>query len=266
MNADQRPIIWNYGGGTQTAAIAVLISQGKLPVPERAVMSNTGRESSATWKYLDNFMRPLLRKVRLEVEIVPHSYSAQDLYNGNGTLLIPAYTKDGEGQLRSFCSGEWKRDAVYRYLREPERGYGPKNPIIQWIGFTLDEIGRCSPSKRKWAEIKWPLLMDYSVTLRRRDCVRLVVDAGLPPPPKSSCYICPYRSNAEWREQRDNEPEDHAKAIEIEREIRAKDERGGLFLHRSGVPLEQADFGDNDAPEHSLFGRGETCAAGVCWT
>lgn len=264
---DTRPIIWSFGGGKQTAALAVLITQGKLPVPERAVMANTGRESSATWRYLENHLQPLLNTVGLTVEIVPHSYAKKDLYDNKGRVLIPAFTTGAKGQLLTFCSGEWKRDVVYRYLREPERDYGPKNPIIQWIGFSRDEIGRCKPSRRKWAEIQWPLIMGYGPTYSRQDCVRLVVAAGLPEPPKSRCWLCPYMNNQEWREQRDNEPSDHALAIQADREIRARDQRGGLFLHRSGVPLEDADLSTPDVPDHPLFGRGEVCVSGAgCWT
>lgn len=261
-----KPIVWSNGGGTQSAAIAVLISQGKLPVPERAVIADTGRESSSTWRYLENYIRPLLWKVGLEVEIVSHSYALHDLYDPQGRTLIPAFTAESKGQLLTFCSGEWKRDVIYRFLREPERGYGPKNPIIQWIGFSRDEIGRCKPSKRKWAEIQWPLIMGYGPTYSRADCVRIVEDAGLPTPPKSRCWMCPFMTNKEWREQRDIDPQDHQKAIALDNEIRARDERGGLFIHRSGVPLELADLGESDAAEHPLFGRGETCASGLCWT
>jgi hypothetical protein len=261
-----KPIIWSYGGGTQTAAIAVLITQGKLPVPERAVMADTGREASVTWRYLESHIRPLLRTVGLEVEVVPHRYALKDLYDSRGRVLIPAFTTKAEGQKLTFCSGEWKRDVVYRYLREPERGYGPKNPIIQWIGFSRDEIGRCKPSKRKWAEIQWPLIMGYGPTYSRKDCVRIVEGAGLPTPPKSRCWMCPYMNNAEWRELRRDDPADFDRAVGVDREIRARDTKGGLYLHRSGVPLEAADLGTEDVPDHPLFGRGETCASGHCWT
>ena len=35
----ERAIVWSYGGGVQSAAIAVLVVQGKLPRPERIVMA-----------------------------------------------------------------------------------------------------------------------------------------------------------------------------------------------------------------------------------
>ena len=266
-----KPIIWSNGGGTQSAAIAVLIAQCKLPVPERVVMADTSRECSQTWTYLDNCIRPLLWKVGLEVEVVPHSYADADLYSisKDGSkrpdLLLPVWTKNGNGRRRPFCSGRWKRDAVHKYLREPERGYGPKNPIIQWLGFSRDEIGRCKPDKLKWIDIHWPLIMGYDLTLTRKDCIQIVIDAGLPKPPKSRCWMCPHQNNVEWAELRDKYPEEFQKAVALDAEVHAWDERDGLYLHHSGVPLAKADLSLPDAPEHPLFGRGEECEAGMCW-
>lgn len=260
-----KPIIWSYGGGKQSVAIGVLIAEGKLPVPERAVIADTGREASSTWEYLHQHMQPVLDKIGLKVEIAPHSLATKDLYNNEGKTLLPAFTKGGEGQLLAFCSGEWKREVVMRYLRE--RGYGPQNPITQWFGFSLDEIGRCAPARRKWAQPEWPLLMGYlPKALTRNDCISVILDYGLPEPWKSRCKQCPYMTNEEWLAQKTYYPADHLVAIQIDREIRERDDRGGLFLHRSGVPLDQADLTVPDKPEHPLFGRGETCQHGVCWT
>jgi len=260
-----KPIIWNYGGGKQSVAIAVLITQGKLPVPERAVIADTGREVSSTWRYLKEHAQPLLDRVGLRVEIVPHSYALHDLYSTEGKPLMPMFTGDG-GQLGAFCSGEWKRDAVLRWLREPERGYGPKNPVVQWIGYSRDEIGRCKPSRRKWADVQWPLLMGYGLTLSRQDCVNVILDAGLPEPRKSRCKMCPFTRNEEWLDQKESDPADHIEAITIDREIRALDRDNAVYLHESRVPLELVDLRRQDKPEHPLFGRGENCDSAGCFT
>ena len=260
------PIIWNYGGGWQSVALAVLIKRGVLPRPERGVIANTGRESSATWRYLTEHAQPLLDSIGLTIEIIPHSYALRDLYDGKNRPLIPAFTAGGKGQTRAYCSGEWKRDVVYRWLREPERGYGPRNPIIQWIGYSRDEIGRCKPAKQKYVEIQWPLIMGYGVTMTRAECGAVILAEGLPLPVKSACSICPWRTNAEWAWQKEHEPADHLYAIQVDREITRTDERDGLFLHRSGVPLEFADLSTPDAPEHPLFGRGEGCDVSGCFT
>lgn len=261
-----KPIIWNYGGGKQSVAIGVLIAEGKLPVPERAIIVDTGREASTTWRYLIDHMQPLLDTVGLTVEIIPHRYSRVDLYDDKGSVLIPAWTAGGSGQLRGFCSGEWKRDAAYRWLREPERGYGPTNPIHQWLGYSLDEIGRCKPSRRKWAEVQWPLLMGYGVTMTRTQCVELILSHGLPEPKKSRCWMCPFMANAEWADQKESEPRDHDKAIALDRRITANDQRDGLFLHHSGVPLADADLTVRGERELPLFNQVGACNAAGCWT
>ena len=34
----ERSLVWSYGGGTQSVAIAVLVAEGHLPTPERVVI------------------------------------------------------------------------------------------------------------------------------------------------------------------------------------------------------------------------------------
>ena len=81
--------IWSYGGGTQTAAIAVLILQGKLPRPDVVVMADTAREIESTWQYLRDVVQPALDTIGLTVQVAGHELSTVDLYGHNGDLLIP---------------------------------------------------------------------------------------------------------------------------------------------------------------------------------
>ena len=50
--ATKRNLIWSCGGGTQSAAIAALIVQGRLPIPDISLMVDTEREKSGTWECL----------------------------------------------------------------------------------------------------------------------------------------------------------------------------------------------------------------------
>ena len=199
--AGERPVVWSYGGGTQSAAIAVLVLRGELPRPERIVMADTSREASATWAYLEETVGPALAEVGLEVEIAPHSLATKDLTSADGKPLMPVYTRrpgDGGrgpvGQMRSFCSGEWKREVVRRYVRS--LGYGPegrseRGPVVNWLGISRDEINRLSGDRVQWMVTRWPLIFDRPTT--RAECVRLVEAHGWPRPPKSSCWCCPFR-------------------------------------------------------------------------
>lgn len=248
------PIVWSYGGGTQSVAIAVLVTQGKLPLPERIVIADTSREATETWEYMREVVNPLLAEVDREVEVAPHALATVGLYGKNGDLLIPAFT--GEGKLPTFCSNEWKKRVVQRWCRK--QGYGPKNPIRVWLGISVDEVHRAKPSGVSWMEYDWPLLT--GIPSRRDECVSLVRSAGLPTPPRSACWMCPHRNNAEWRRLRDHYPDDWRRALALEQSIRKRDGVDGqLFLHHSRVELASAEV---NSQSESLF---EECDSGFCF-
>lgn len=227
-------IAWSYGGGWQSVAIGVLIREGALSKPDLAGIVDTGREKQTTWDYLHNVMQPYLDPIGVKIEVVPHSLSRKDLYDDNGLTLMPAYTT--EGRLASFCSGEWKRDVMERWLRS--RGV---KQCTQWIGFSIDEIRRV-PEKdhRNWCQLDFPLI---NLFVNRAMCRTLIEKAGLPMPKKSRCYMCPHQTDEEWQEVRDD-IEDWEKAVAVDREIRERDpEQAGLFLWSGRKPLELADLG-----------------------
>lgn len=134
----QRKVIWSYGGGVQSIAILVLIAQGKIPKPELAIMANTSRERSSTWRYLEQHAKPLMEEIGLSFKVASHKLATVDLYGHNGDLLLPCFTQTGK--LPTFCSDEWKKMVVRRALRQ--LGYEPKNPV------TLMSVLRRKEGKR----------------------------------------------------------------------------------------------------------------------
>lgn len=261
-----RAVIWNYGGGTQSVAIAVLVAQGALPTPERIVMAKLPREMPRVFTYYETHVRPLLAQVGREVEFVlPDSQTPGDYYQRidgsiDDTPLTPGFT--AQGRLPALCSGHWKRDRITRWLRE--QGYGPKRPIVQWVGYSVDERRRVAKASRarraQWAKLAFPLFT--MVPLRREHCARLIALAGLPPAPRSRCYDCANQRNDEWREVRDTEPELFQLAVRRDHEMRARDPRGDLYLHHSAVPLDEADLSEAAPPP--FFDAG--CDSAGCYT
>lgn len=241
------PNILNYGGGTQTIAMCVLVGRGLLPRPDAIIAADTGREMPTTWQYLDEHIRPMLDAVGLQVHVAPHGLATVDIHAHNGDLLLPAFTRTGK--LQTYCSTEWKRRVVERYAR---RVLDIQGPLVHWIGFSLEERQRVKGNDGR----RYPLL---ELMLTRADCERIISDAGLPLPRKSRCWMCPHQTNAEWREVR-ADPTLWARAVELDNEIRDADERGGVWLHRSRIPLEQADL-------DSESGRdvGQQCGLGLCF-
>lgn len=241
-------IVWSYGGGVQSAAIAVLILQNRLLRPDLIVMADTTREKSATWQYLNEVVQPQLSKIDLKVEVIKEadSYALEE----NGKLLLPVYLKDG-GKLRNFCSHRWKRDVIHRWLkkRKIER-------CEMWLGISWDEIERMKISQRKWVRYVYPLI--EMVRMRREECIRLVEDFGWPTPPKSSCYMRPNASLDEWIRMKKEHPEDFIKALNIEAEIRQK--WPDVYLHKKLSPLSslKEDFSDKE--------ESKPCDGGFCFT
>lgn len=244
-------IAWSCGGGIQSVAIGVLIREGVLPKPNLSGIADTGREVQSTWDYLDGVLNPYLAAAGVTVERIPHSLASADLYSKKGELLIPAYDA-AEGRLSTFCSGWWKRDVFERWLRSRDVA-----ECDCWIGYSLDELYRVKNDHRHWCRYRHPLI---DLRLTRGACVSLIEKAGLPIPHKSRCWGCPHQNAEEWAEVKAN-PDEWAKAVELDRQIREADERGGLFLHSSRRPLELADLSvDESMP---LFRR---CQDGGCWT
>jgi hypothetical protein len=190
-----------------------------------------------------------MQSIGLAVEIAPHTLATVDLYGKNGDLLIPAYTETGK--LPTFCSNEWKQRVSQRHLR----GHGIE-AATTWIGFSLDERHRVKGyGDPPWLR-SYPLI---DLMLTRHDCETIIDRHGWPLPSKSACWMCPHRSNEEWRDIHDNHPDEWEQACVLDDQLRMADERGGVYLHWSRVPLRDADL---DAPDRKV--RGRQCALGLC--
>lgn len=247
-----RTQVWCSGGGVQSAAIAALIVQGKLR-PDLAVIVDTEREQSTTWKYMDEVISPALASVGVTLNRVRKSaYEPRDLYSSNGTLLIPVFTTQGGevGKLSNYCSSYWKREVIKRWATA--QGV---TLAATWLGISVDEMQRIQADRgNKWKN-RYPLI---ELALNRGQCEALVKYMGWSKPPRSSCYQCPNHTQLEWREMRDNKPADWQAAIKFDRELRVTDPHA--FIHSDCVPLERADLDDRNGV---LFGHG--CDSGHCF-
>lgn len=74
--------------------------------------------------------------------------------------------------------------------------------------------------------------------------------------PRSACVCCPFRTNEEWLDMKDNRPEEFADVVEFDHGIRIQERSwrmnatkvhkplaGSPFVHRQLIPLDQVDFG-----------------------
>ena len=250
--------IFSSGGGTQSACIAALIIQGRLPNPDWIVISDTERERPAVWLYHEQVIVPELEKHGMTIHRIPKSrFATVDIWaKGKGGTILPVF-RIGSGQSATHCSNEWKRRVINRFLRS--NGV-PTNEQRLWMGYSLDEANRYTAMK--WSKeglknlCRFPLVED--VPLRRRDAIRVVEDMGWPTPPRSACWMCPNQSGNEWRDLKVNWPDAFQKAVVLEREVRQKE--SNAFFHPARIPLDQIDFGN----EEDLFER-HPCNSGMCF-
>mgnify|MGYP000440959959 FL=1 len=251
---EQRTQLWASGGGVQSAAIAALIVSGKIAPPNLAVIVDTEREQSTTWAYMDAVITPALATVGIVLHRVRKSeYATVDVWGGadGESLLIPAFTnQSGEiGKLPTFCSNEWKTRVVQRWAA----AQGVKK-CDTWLGISVDEKRRAKkPSTGKWS-YRHPLI---ELGMNRGDCDAFVRSMGWPQPPRSSCWKCPNHLQEEWRDIRDNKPQDWRKAVAFDKWMRKRDPHA--FLHPDCVPLDEANLEDSNAV---MFSH---CDSGLCF-
>ena len=256
--------VFKSGGGTQSTAIAALIIQGRLPKPDFVVIADTGMERETTWQYMDQVTAPALKKIGIEVHRPTrekYAYKHDDLWNGKGTILIPAFTDRTVGQigkLDGYCSKWWKVEVAQNYLRR-EFGIKPAQ-CKNWIGFSIDEtkrvFGMMVSDDYKAGRIRLPLVDDVPMKRQHsKDYVTQIM--GWPDPPRSACWMCPNMPDAEWKSLT---PEEHEKACQKDEAMRERDPNA--FLHYSCRPLREVDFDANrDLPGLDDY----ACSSGVCF-
>lgn len=280
-------IIGSLGWGVQSWTLAAMSALGELPTVDFVIHSDTTFEYQRTYKFVAQWTPWLAEHGIRVVTVSGQSATKQVQQDKYGGVFIPAYTYDLEaninGQLRRQCTGCWKIQPMRRFITKviqaskcpPEiiyHLYGEeiegiiakldqkgirnlkKTPgvIEQWLGITKDEWQRAKDSNVQYIQHKYPLL-DMNMT--RRDCLNWLEAHNLPSPGKSSCTFCPYHSKRMWQElKRENGP-DWAQAVLVDETIRNKRPPYSLFVHQSGVPLNDAvkvseDYG---ATQLSLF-------------
>jgi hypothetical protein len=239
--------IISLGAGVQSTAMALMAAQGEIgPMPDAAIFADTGWEPKHVYAHLD-WLEPQLPFPVYRVSAGNIREGVMVGAEGKRWASIPAFadTKDGAAPITRQCTKEYKIVPIRRKVRELAGIAGkrsPKEPIVeQWIGISLDEAIRMKPSRETWQVNRWPLIEKL---LSRSDCLLWMERNGFPKPPKSSCIGCPYHSNELWREIRDNQPEEWADAVEVDKAIRNgfRGMKKQLFLHRSLKPLDEVDL------------------------
>jgi hypothetical protein len=265
--------VLSLGAGVQSTTLALMAAHGEItPMPDCAIFADTQWEPSAVYDHLAWLMSPNV--LPFPIHVVSGGNLRTDLLraaSGERWTSIPAFTRNVSGarveigMIRRQCTKDYKIVPIRRKVRELAgltRRRSPKAPVVeQWIGISLDEVMRMKPSAETWQVNRWPLI---ERRMTRQDCLRWLERNDYPIPPKSSCIGCPFHSDSMWRHLRDHDAHAWSDAVVIDRSIRTglRGIRGEVFLHRSAVPLDEADLATaEDLGQLDLFAN--ECE-GVC--
>lgn len=269
--------VMSNGGGIQSTTLIMMMCVGELPWVDHIINADVGDESEATYRHIEWLDAQVRRYSNGRVlthtvsrggrlsDCIRNRAAGRGVINNDRFVSAPFFTSGGKsgrgGQGKRQCTREFKIEPLEKKQREL-LGFAPRQRIPAgscevWIGISTDEVVRAGAAFTSWTVNRFPLLEQR---MSRRDCVAWLEGRGFPVPPKSACIFCPYKTNAEWRWLRDNDPKAWADAVEIDRLIRTTPGmREQEFLHRDRVPLDQVDLRtDEEAGQGMLM----VCEAG----
>ncbi len=241
----------SLGWGTQSFGLAAMSALGALPPVYAAIHADTGHERKATYEFSARWT-PWLEAHGVRVVTVRPAAKSAPGVNAWGGVLLPAYTRGGEGQFGRQCTDDWKRAPIRRWLQANRAG----RPVQLWIGITLEEASRTKPADVQYIEHAYPFLglgvdAPGGKPWKRRFVTEWLQANGLEIPPRSACTFCPLQNRHDWlRVMR--EPSDLAEAVATDLLIRCQRPPDRLYVLKSATPLWKADIAGQ--PELDLFG------------
>jgi hypothetical protein len=266
----------SYGGGVQSTALLVLAAQRRIDY-RTFLFANVGDDSEhpATLAYVRTVAGPYAERHGIEVHElnrIRRDGTIETLYGrltrpGSRSVGIPVRMSNGAPGRRS-CTADFKIRVIGKWLRQ--HGATATAPAIVGIGISADEIHRANTRHADpWERVVYPLVSigdDTGLRLTRSACQRLIAEAGVPVPPKSSCYFCPFHRLSTWQNMRREEPELFEKSAELETLLNARRAMLGkdpVWLTDATIPIRDAVQDDSQG---ILSGLDGSCDSGWCHT
>lgn len=263
--------IFSCGGGVQSTACLVLAAQGKIPY-RTFIFANVGdqAESPDTIRYVAEVLKPYAEAHGIEwVDVQRRRRDGtpvdlyEELHRPIRSIDIPIRMANGAPGRRN-CTTYFKIKPIAKWIKANAPG------CILGKGISTDEPHRATPSREDDGYISAYPLIELGIS--RSDCLRIVREASLPQPPKSSCWFCPYKTTDQWITMRRQKPELFTATAELERMLNQKRAAIGKdAVYISGVGVRKALPIDQAIPDQlGLFpewiDEQDGCESGYCMT
>jgi hypothetical protein len=202
------PLVVGYGAGVDSSAMLVgLVWLGVRP--DLILFADTGGEKDETYafipvmnEYLARHNFPPIITVRNVVKDFknwPPYHTLEENCLTNGTLPSVAF-----GWQMKTCSLKWKAAPQHRYCRQYKQAldcWEKGEKVLRAIGF---DTSPADQRRRNHAGTIDDPYYSFSYPLQewgwnREKCKEVLLQAGLPVPPKSACFFCPASQTDEIR-------------------------------------------------------------------
>jgi hypothetical protein len=215
------PLVVSYGAGVDSTAILVkMVKRGIRP--DAILFADTGGEKEGTMAFLPVMQRyleahgfPGITVVRMSAKNAKYSTIVEKMLANETIPFFP-------GKAHT-CSQVFKIEPQLRWIYSwdmARKAWAANKKITHIIGYdsgqydtgrAADTFEECTNPDR---EQPWYPLQAWKMD--RAECIKTIIDAGLPVPPKSSCYICPVMKPEEIRELAEQDPARAALALAVE--------------------------------------------------
>lgn len=234
--------VFSYGGGVQSTAALVLASRGEIDYKTFA-FANTGDDSENpdTLSYVRAVAIPFAEQRGITLVELQKKHGGEVdtlsrmIERRKRSIDIPVWVQTGAPGRRQ-CTRSFKIMVVGRYTKS--LGATVDEPATVGVGISLDEFHRMRTSSPvPWERRDYPLI---ALRLTRADCVAIIAREGLPIPPKSACWFCPFKRTSEWLDMAKRRPDLFHRAVALEmmlNERRREIGKDAVFLSHECIPL-----------------------------
>ena len=236
----------NLGAGVQSTTLYLMFMQGVIkPQIDYAIFADTGEEPEAVYRHIEWIQSlngpPIM--VRSKGKLGDDLIAGKASRGSTQFMDIPFFTthSDRPGITKRQCSSNYKIRVIEQTIRRDILGLRPgASPrgvkIHQYIGISLDECGRArriqQSHRPRYVTVHFPLV---DLFMTRTNCLTWLHDKVPHKTPRSACVFCPFHSDYEWAELRED-PSAWTRILEVQTGIQSHDPT--VFLHPSCQPIE----------------------------
>lgn len=213
----------SFGGGVNSVALMLWLIEHDIEF--EAVFADHGGDYTETYEYVDMLITKGYKITVLRANQTIKGLS-KNLYD-----YLHHYKQCPSTRYR-WCTSMFKVIPIRDYV---------KRPCFLFMGIAAEEAHRAKRNK----EYEFGIVRDYPLidhNINRQGCVEIIKRHGLPVPPKSGCFFCPFQKASEIRELYHRCDDLFDKALELEKRNieynKAKGKKQSGYLHISNRPLE----------------------------